>query len=68
MRPNKLNTRRRNLSISDADYAKLQQLGGRNASEGVRVALRYANANRIGEEPQNHSVADWDTTKQEREG
>lgn len=52
MRPNKLNTRRRNLSISDADYARLQQLGAGNASEGVRVALRLVH----------------NTTKQEREG
>tara|TARA_R110000765_G_scaffold244631_11_gene346894 strand:+ start:2054 stop:2230 length:177 start_codon:yes stop_codon:yes gene_type:complete len=35
-------TRRRNLSITDADYARLQALGKGNASEGLRDALRLA--------------------------
>ena len=52
-------TRRRNISITDADYARLQELGNGNASEGVRVALKYANANRIGEAPQPISPAAW---------
>ena len=33
-------THARNLSLSDADYARLKVLGNGNASEGVRVALR----------------------------
>lgn len=32
--------KRRNISIRDTDYAALQALGGGNASEGIRVALR----------------------------
>lgn len=32
--------KRRNVSIRDTDYAALQALGGGNASEGIRVALR----------------------------
>jgi hypothetical protein len=35
-------TRRRNLSITDADYARLQRLGAGNASMGIREALRLA--------------------------
>lgn len=38
MRPATVNAKRRNLTISDADYAWLQKLGGGNASKGVRVA------------------------------
>lgn len=35
-------TRRRNLSVTDLDYARLRALGNGNASEGVRAALRLA--------------------------
>lgn len=33
-------TRRRNLSVTDADYARLQALGNGNASAGLREARR----------------------------
>lgn len=39
-------TRRRNLSITDADYARLQALGNGNASEGIREALRRSEDNK----------------------
>ena len=52
-------TRRRNISITDADYAALARLGNGNASQGIREALKYATANRIGETPTARSVADW---------
>lgn len=32
--------KRRNVSIRDTDYTALQALGGGNASEGIREALR----------------------------
>lgn len=38
-------TRARNLSLSDADYARLRELGNGNASEGVREALRRSEDN-----------------------
>lgn len=38
-------TRRRNLSITDADYERLKALGKGNASEGIREALRAAQHN-----------------------
>lgn len=31
--------RRRNIYIDDADYFFLQQLGGDNASQGIRTAI-----------------------------
>jgi hypothetical protein len=33
-------TRRRNISITDADYAALAMLGNGNASQGIREALK----------------------------
>lgn len=36
--------KRRNVSIRDTDYAALQALGGGNASEGIREALRQCRA------------------------
>lgn len=44
MRQATINAKRRNLTISDADYAWLQKLGGGNASKGVRVALALIEA------------------------
>jgi hypothetical protein len=35
-------TRRRNISITDADYAALARLGNGNASQGIREALAAA--------------------------
>lgn len=33
------NTKRRNMSISDADYAELKAIGNGNASQGIRKLL-----------------------------
>ena len=49
--------KRRNFNVSDADYAKLQELGKGNASKGLREALEYATANRMGEVPQPFGVS-----------
>jgi hypothetical protein len=37
-------TRRRNISITDADYAALAMLGNGNASQGIREALKSCQA------------------------